>query len=97
VNNQANNSRRKFIKTTGAVAGITVLPSTSVWGACNASGISGGSKVINVTCSVPKITGGWSPGTWKKLTKSSACSSHRKAKNKIKKNLWLTPFELYFK
>ena len=32
MNNQANNSRRKFIKTTGAVAGITVLPSTSVWG-----------------------------------------------------------------
>ncbi|MFD3282864.1 hypothetical protein ACE41O_06990 [Alteromonas macleodii] len=85
MNNQANNSRRKFIKTTGAVAGITVLPSTSVWGACNASGISGGSKVINVTCSVPEITGGWSPGTWKKLTKSSACSSHWKAKKKIKK------------
>jgi len=85
VSNQANNSRRKFIKTTGAVAGITVIPTSSVWGACNATGISGGSKALDVVCQVPTISGGWSPGSWKKLTKKAACNKMDHAKKKFKK------------
>lgn len=45
-------SRRKFIKTSGAIAGITVIPSKSVWGACNASGVSGGSQALESVCQV---------------------------------------------
>lgn len=53
MNNQSNNnSRRKFIKATGAVAGVTVIPSKSVWGACNASGVSGGSQALENVCRV---------------------------------------------
>lgn len=84
MSNQANNSRRKFIKTTGAVAGITIIPTSSVWGACNATGISGGSKALDIVCEVPLIEGGWPPSTWEKLTKAAACNDMRKAKKKIK-------------
>ncbi|MEC8965485.1 MAG: hypothetical protein VX894_09195 [Pseudomonadota bacterium] len=52
MNNQDNNGRRKFIKTTGAVAGVTIIPSRSVWGACNASGVSGGSQALENVCRV---------------------------------------------
>lgn len=44
------NGRRKFIKSSGAIAGITVIPSKSVWGACNASGVSGGSQALEDVC-----------------------------------------------
>lgn len=47
-------SRRKFIKSSGAIAGITVIPSKSVWGACNASGVSGGSQALESVCQISK-------------------------------------------
>lgn len=62
------NSRRTFVKRVGAGAIFSSLPAQSVWGACNASGISGGSRVVAVTCTVPQVDGGWSPGMWQKLT-----------------------------
>jgi hypothetical protein len=52
VDSKTNNGRRKFIKTTGAVAGVTIIPSKSVWGACNASGVSGGSQALENVCRV---------------------------------------------
>ncbi|WP_334031628.1 hypothetical protein [Alteromonas sp. P256] len=52
------NSRRKFIKSSGAIAGITVIPSKSVWGACNASGVSGGSQALEDVC---RVSGSESP------------------------------------
>ena len=85
MNNKTNNGRRKFIKTTGTAAGITLMPSASVWGACNASGISGGSKAIGVTCTIPELSGGWSPGQWKKLTNAAVCANRSHAVHCIKK------------
>ncbi|NDW14315.1 hypothetical protein GTQ48_02035 [Alteromonas genovensis] len=52
MNSQDNNSRRKFIKASGAIAGVTIIPSKSVWGACNASGVSGGSQALENVCRV---------------------------------------------
>ena len=52
MNNQDKNSRRKFIKASGAIAGVTIIPSKSVWGACNASGVSGGSQALEEVCRV---------------------------------------------
>jgi hypothetical protein len=52
VKDHKTNSRRKFIKATGAVAGVTIIPSKSVWGACNASGVSGGSQALENVCRV---------------------------------------------
>lgn len=52
MDSKTNNGRRKFIKTTGAVAGVTIIPSKSVWGACNASGVSGGSQALENVCRV---------------------------------------------
>lgn len=70
------NSRRTFVKRVGAGAIFSSLPAQSVWGACNASGISGGSRVVEFTCTVPNVNGGWSPGTWQKLTfKASGVST----------------------
>ncbi|AUC89098.1 hypothetical protein CW735_13675 [Alteromonas sp. MB-3u-76] len=70
------NSRRTFVKRVGAGVIFSSLPAQSVWGACNASGISGGSRVVAVTCTVPQVDGGWSPGTWQKLTfKASGVST----------------------
>ncbi|GGF65557.1 hypothetical protein [Alteromonas lipolytica] len=66
--NLNNSSRRKFIKRTGAVAGVSIIPSKSVWGACNSSGVSGGSKDTSETCSVGFTEfGGRSGGSWDKF------------------------------
>lgn len=59
--------RRKFLKRTASGLAISSLPAQSVWGACNASGISGGSRAINIVCKVPNIKGGYSHGTWDKF------------------------------
>jgi hypothetical protein len=67
-------TRRVLVKRIGAGMAMSSLPAQSVWGACNASGISGGSRVIAVTCEVPKINGGWSPGIWKKLAFPNLCA-----------------------
>ncbi len=70
-------SRRSFVKKVGTGALLTSLPAQSVWGACNASGVSGGSRVVDVTCdSPPTISiGGWSPGQWQKYVDDFASVS----------------------
>lgn len=66
--NSKNSSRRKFIQKSGAVAGVTIIPSKSVWGMCNSSGVSGGSKDTSDSCSfIPSDLEGRSPGTWTKF------------------------------
>jgi hypothetical protein len=60
-------SRRSFIKKSSIAAGITIIPASKVWGACNVSGVSGGSQSVNTTCIVTPFNGGRSPGTWKKF------------------------------
>ena len=66
--NQKNSSRRKFIQRSGAIAGVTVIPSKSVWGMCNSSGVSGGSKDTSDACSVDYSEfGGRSGGSWGKF------------------------------
>lgn len=69
-------SRRKFIKSSGAIAGITVIPSKSVWGACNASGVSGGSQALEEVCGTNELNnlnnnaGGFSPESFNTLLTS---------------------------
>ena len=66
--NSKNSSRRKFIQKSGAVAGVTIIPSKSVWGMCNSSGVSGGSKDTSDACSVDYSEfGGRSGGSWGKF------------------------------
>jgi len=64
---EAGKSRRSFIKKSSIAAGITIIPASNVWGACNVSGVSGGSQSVNTTCIVTPFSGGRSPGTWKKF------------------------------
>jgi hypothetical protein len=64
-------SRRSFIKKSSIAAGITIIPASNVWGACNVSGVSGGSQTVNTTCLVAPFSGGRSPGTWKKFVEYS--------------------------
>lgn len=80
------NTRRAFVKRIGAGVAISSLPAQSVWGACNATGISGGSRVIAVTCEVPKISGGWSPGIWKKLAFPNLCAASADSKSSSNKD-----------
>lgn len=61
------NVRRKFIKRASAGVVISSLPAKSVWGACNASGISGGSQSTD-SCELPVLSGGRSPGFWQRFT-----------------------------
>ncbi|NVK54063.1 MAG: hypothetical protein HWE26_00495 [Alteromonadaceae bacterium] len=61
-------SRREILKKSGAIAGVTIIPSRSVWGACNASGVSGGSQDAVESCSFrADELGGRSPGSWSKF------------------------------
>ena len=62
----ADKSKRFFIKKASAAAGIATLAPTSVWGACNASGISGGSQDTNTSCAMPNYTEGRKANFWKK-------------------------------
>lgn len=64
-------SRRGFIKKSSVVAGISILPASNVWGACNVSGVSGGSQNIATTCVVRPFHGGYSNHYWKSLTKDA--------------------------
>lgn len=66
------NTRRKFIKGTGVAAGVTLLPAKSVWGACNNSGVSGGSQALNTVCNANQYpadtnctSGGHDKDQWK--------------------------------
>ena len=96
------NSRRKFIKTTGAIAGITVIPSKSVWGACNASGVSGGSQALEEVCGTNELnnlsnnSGGFSPESFNALLFSvngnnqlPSGSARKMAGKMFKKGSWL--------
>jgi len=68
-------SRRGFIKKTSIAAGVTILPASNVWGACNVSGVSGGSQSTTTTCVVHNFDGGRSPGTWSKLVQPHPSST----------------------
>ena len=66
-------SRRSFIKKSSIAAGISIIPASNVWGACNVSGVSGGSQTVNTTCLVAAFGGGGglSPDRWKLFLDSS--------------------------
>lgn len=76
-------SRRSFIKKTSVVAGISVLPVSNVWGACNVSGVSGGSQSTDTTCVVDHFSGGRPPGTWRTLINHNPSSDDVEAVAKI--------------
>jgi hypothetical protein len=59
--------RRTFLKRASASVLISSLPAKSVWGACNTSGVSGGSSTT-ATCELPIVTNGRSPGFWGRFT-----------------------------
>mmetsp|Transcript_10142 Transcript_10142/g.32838 ORF Transcript_10142/g.32838 Transcript_10142/m.32838 type:complete len:221 (-) Transcript_10142:271-933(-) len=56
--------RRNFLKKSAIGLVATSMPAQSVWGACNASGISGGST-STTTCEMPYLRNGRSPGSWR--------------------------------
>lgn len=74
---EAGKSRRSFIKKSSIAAGITIIPASNVWGACNVSGVSGGSQTVNTTCIVAAFSGGRSPNTWKKFVAHSPSQQDR--------------------
>jgi hypothetical protein len=74
--------RRKFLIQSSAGVAITILPAQSVWGACNTSGLSGGSRSAGAVCIIPYVTGGRSPGSWTKFVKSGAPDNN--SRNKVK-------------
>lgn len=57
-------ARRGFVKKSSAIAGISILPASNVWGTCNVSGVSGGSQHVNATCTVRHFSGGYWPSFW---------------------------------
>lgn len=66
--NTKQTSRREILKKSGAIAGVTIIPSRSVWGSCAASGVSGGSQDTVESCTVTADDlGGRSPGSWSKF------------------------------
>ncbi|MEP2653385.1 MAG: hypothetical protein ABJH06_15495, partial [Paraglaciecola sp.] len=77
---ETKNQRRSFIKKSAAGVVVTSLPAKSVWGACNASGISGGSG-STATCELPILSNGRSPGSWSKFLSNNPTKVGR---NKIK-------------
>jgi hypothetical protein len=77
----ADKSKRFFIKKASAAAGIATLAPTSVWGACNASGISGGSQDTNTSCAMPDYNEGRNPEFWKKWLKEHPTDSDKRIVN----------------
>ncbi|MGO4893882.1 hypothetical protein [Flavobacterium sp. W21_SRS_FM6] len=73
--------RRAFIKQATVGIVVTSIPAKSAWGACNASGISGGSK-STTTCEMPVLSNGRSPGSWCKFVENDV--TQQVHKNKIK-------------
>jgi len=74
------NARRKFLIQSSAGVAITTLPAQSVWGACNTSGLSGGSRSAGTVCIIPHVTGGRSPGSWTKFVESWAPDNNARSK-----------------
>ena len=83
------NARRKFLIQSSAGVAITTLPAQSVWGACNTSGLSGGSRSGGTVCIIPHVTGGRSPGSWTKFVESGAPGNN--ARNKVRELFSLGP------
>lgn len=73
-------SRRKFLIKSSAGVVITTLPAHSVWGACNASGLSGGSRSGGDVCIIPEVSGGRSPGSWAKYVESGDPDNNKRNK-----------------
>jgi hypothetical protein len=70
-------ARRKFLIQSSAGVAITTLPAQSVWGACNTSGLSGGSRSAGTVCIIPYVRGGRSPGSWKKFVEDGLNNNKR--------------------
>ncbi|MEP7702698.1 hypothetical protein [Paraglaciecola sp. 25GB23A] len=83
------NARRKFLIQSSAGVAITTLPAQSVWGACNTSGLSGGSRSAGTVCIIPHVTGGRSPGSWTKFVDLAAPDNL--ARNKVREMFSLGP------
>ena len=66
-------SRRNFIKKSSMVAGVSMIPASNVWGACNVTGVSGGSQSVNTNCVVPDFNGGLEPEDWEDFLKRAKC------------------------
>jgi hypothetical protein len=77
----ADKSKRFFIKKASAAAGIATLAPTSVWGACNASGVSGGSQNTNTSCAMPDYEEGRNPAFWAKWLKDHPTDSDKRIVN----------------
>jgi len=60
----ADKGKRSFIKKASVSVGVTALAPTSVWGACNSSGISGGSQDTSASCAMPTYLEGRDPAFW---------------------------------
>jgi hypothetical protein len=73
--------RRNFLKKSAIGLVATSMPAQSVWGACNASGISGGST-STTTCEMPFLRNGRSPGSWRVFVETSGPT--KLGRNKIK-------------
>tara|TARA_R110002167_G_scaffold196935_7_gene400008 strand:+ start:3771 stop:4445 length:675 start_codon:yes stop_codon:yes gene_type:complete len=85
------NARRKFLIQSSAGVAITTLPAQSVWGACNTSGLSGGSRSAGTVCIIPNVIGGRSPGSWTKFVDSgSPANVHR---NKVRELFSLNGYD----
>jgi hypothetical protein len=74
---ERNKARRGFVKKTSAIAGISILPASNVWGTCNVSGVSGGSQSINSSCTVRPFHGGRWPDFWKDLAQGHPTESQK--------------------
>lgn len=72
--------RRNFLKKSAIGIVVTSLPAQSVWGACNASGISGASG-STVVCELPPLTNGRSPSSWSTFARPLPTGV---ARNKVK-------------
>lgn len=79
--NSADKSKRFFIKKASVAAGIATLAPSSVWGACNASGISGGSQDTSSSCAMPTYLEGRNPDFWAKWLKDHPTGSDKNIVN----------------
>lgn len=68
-------SRRNFIKKSSIAAGVSMIPASNVWGACNVTGVSGGSQSITTNCVVPNFVGGRFPDKWKQFVQLTPSES----------------------
>lgn len=84
------NARRKFLIQSSAGVAITTLPAQSVWGACNTSGLSGGSRSAGTVCIIPHVTGGRSSGSWTKFVESGAPGNNNR--NKVRELFSLSTY-----